>query len=182
MPNEASIRDGSYPLVQPLLLYARTDASYAARAFAQFAVSQAGQDLLPRHHLVALPSPGPRFSPGEQSAASFTPPDLLRIYFKSKTAHIATAPWPEFWAQAARLGAGRRALVIGHTDSTGDGEVNHRLAQLRAGLVANLLRRMGGADAPIEQQVARSEYPLASNETPEGQRSNRRVDVYVLPR
>ena len=77
--------------------------------------------------------------------------------------------------------AGQRALVLGNTDSTGTAEINARIAQRRAQLVAAVLRQYSRAETPIELKSTSSDAPLATNTTPEGRDANRRVDVFLLP-
>jgi outer membrane protein OmpA-like peptidoglycan-associated protein len=72
------------------------------------------------------------------------------------------------------------AIIIGHTDSTGDAKYNQGLSQRRAESVRDYLVKTG---APAEKLrvVGRGEdAPIASNNTPEGQATNRRVTVVVI--
>ena len=72
------------------------------------------------------------------------------------------------------------AIIIGHTDNTGDAKYNQGLSQRRAESVRDYLVKTG---APAEKLrvVGRGEdAPIASNNTPEGQATNRRVTVVVI--
>ena len=67
--------------------------------------------------------------------------------------------------------------IIGHTDSIGSDEYNLGLSRRRAESVGLYLRSQGvNGDRLIYEGRGESE-PLATNETPEGRRQNRRVDI-----
>jgi len=74
-------------------------------------------------------------------------------------------------------------VIEGHTDSFGSDEANQRLSQARAEAVSRHLL----ATAPISPaNVTALGYgesrPVASNETEEGRRRNRRIDIIIHPR
>lgn len=72
-------------------------------------------------------------------------------------------------------------LVAGHTDSTGSAEHNQLLSERRASSVQRYLE----ADGVIPQRIAAFGYgknqPIASNDTENGRRLNRRVDITIVP-
>jgi|GEM_PF-57519 len=71
--------------------------------------------------------------------------------------------------------------VIGHTDSTGSDEFNENLSRQRASSVATYARDAGLNQRRLSVE-GRGEYePRASNDTPEGRRSNRRVEIFLKP-
>jgi len=71
--------------------------------------------------------------------------------------------------------------VAGHTDSTGSDQYNQSLSQRRAGSVAAYLRsREVLADRLIEVGAGESR-PIATNDTPQGRRQNRRVEITLVP-
>ena len=75
---------------------------------------------------------------------------------------------------------GKRVRIEGHTDSTGPSNVNMRLSQQRADAVRDALIEMG-VDANRFNAVGMGEdFPIASNDSEEGRRRNRRVDVILL--
>lgn len=71
--------------------------------------------------------------------------------------------------------------VAGHTDITGSAEHNQILSERRAGSVQGYLER----DGVLPQRISSSGYgktrPIASNDTEEGRRLNRRVDITIIP-
>lgn len=73
-----------------------------------------------------------------------------------------------------------RIRFVGHTDSQGDDEANRRLSQRRAQAVRDFLVRSRGLDSARTRVEGRGEeQPIASNDTPEGRRANRRVEVIL---
>lgn len=74
-------------------------------------------------------------------------------------------------------------IIEGHTDSFGSDAANQQLSQARADAVQRYLL----ANAPISPgNITALGYgesrPVASNETPDGRRRNRRIDVIIHPR
>ncbi|MGH9341646.1 MAG: PKD domain-containing protein [Acidobacteriota bacterium] len=76
-----------------------------------------------------------------------------------------------------------RAIMTGHTDDRGTEEANQRVGMRRAELARDYLVQQHNIDANrIETRSAGESEPIASNETAEGRRQNRRVEVQlVLP-
>ncbi len=71
--------------------------------------------------------------------------------------------------------------VIGHTDSTGTETHNDVLSRERAVSVAGYIHN-AGADRRRLNVEGRGEYePRDSNDTIEGRRANRRVEIYIKP-
>lgn len=71
--------------------------------------------------------------------------------------------------------------VIGHTDSEGSAAFNQDLSERRARSVAGVLLEQGvsgGRIVPIGRGEAQ---PVASNNSPEGRRQNRRVEIIITP-
>lgn len=83
-------------------------------------------------------------------------------------------------ANAATAAKNRRVLLIGHTDDTGNSKLNADLSERRALEVAKLFREAGVPDNQIYYQGAGETLPIASNDTPEGQAKNRRVEIVDL--
>ena len=71
--------------------------------------------------------------------------------------------------------------ISGHTDSTGSSDYNQRLSEQRAQSVASYLIS-GGVQASRLFVLGRGESaPIASNDTPQGRQTNRRVEIRILP-
>ena len=71
--------------------------------------------------------------------------------------------------------------VVGHTDSTGTMQLNMQLSQARANSVGQYLQGQGVLAARIATQGVGPQYPIASNDTPEGRAQNRRVELILRP-
>ncbi len=71
--------------------------------------------------------------------------------------------------------------VSGHTDSTGSAEYNQRLSERRAASVDRYLETSGVLPQRISSAGFGMTRPIASNDTEEGRRLNRRVDIVIMP-
>ena len=76
-------------------------------------------------------------------------------------------------------------VIGGHADSTGSNELNRKLSTDRANSVLSyLMSTQGGILTPYAQYFCASGYgstrPVASNETPEGQAQNRRIEISII--
>ena len=71
----------------------------------------------------------------------------------------------------------KKILVVGHTDSTGNAELNQRLSEQRARAVSTILAQAGLQPADIYYQGAGASRPVAANITTEGRAQNRRVEL-----
>jgi putative exosortase-associated protein (TIGR04073 family) len=72
-----------------------------------------------------------------------------------------------------------RIEVLGHADSSGPPEFNDRLSEQRADAVRRAILQHGVEATRVQSQGFGSAAPVASNYTPEGRRSNRRVEIEV---
>lgn len=76
---------------------------------------------------------------------------------------------------------GSRIIIGGHTDASGDREINLRLSTARAEAVERFFN-LAGIPAERMQSVAYGDsQPIASNATPEGRAANRRITFDVQP-
>ena len=72
-----------------------------------------------------------------------------------------------------------KITVEGYTDSNGEPVYNKQLSKYRADMVKNYLIGQGISPANISAVGRGPEKPLKSNETPEGRKQNRRVEIKV---
>ncbi|MDB4976411.1 MAG: serine/threonine protein kinase [Myxococcaceae bacterium] len=191
-PSPESLRDGSYAIARPLMLYWRADASRDALAYVELALSPIGQALVKQAGFVAL-NPG-EANPDAIAAAAKTARDSKdgmpaaavhklassRVYFELASAKVDDAARKELASVAEQLKQGKRAIIVGNADSSGKQAGNSQFAQRRADAVAAQLKALGVAAASLTVQVANADAPRATNETEEGRRENRRVDVLVV--
>ena len=74
-----------------------------------------------------------------------------------------------------------RIRIEGHTDATGDDASNQTLSEKRAGAVRRFLVDTYGIDeSRLESQGFGESSPVDTNDTPEGQQNNRRVELIKL--
>jgi outer membrane protein OmpA-like peptidoglycan-associated protein len=73
----------------------------------------------------------------------------------------------------------RRAVVEGHTDSTGTFAENRELSQRRADSVRAQLLQEGAEPSQIQSKGMGQEFPLASNNSQAGRLQNRRVQILL---
>jgi outer membrane protein OmpA-like peptidoglycan-associated protein len=80
-----------------------------------------------------------------------------------------------------RDAANRRIMVEGHAsrESAAQEAYNQRLSEKRADTVADALARDGVRGGQIGSQGLGTRSPIASNDTEEGRRQNRRVEVVI---
>ncbi len=76
--------------------------------------------------------------------------------------------------------ASLRVRLDGHTDDTGTAQYNFSLAQRRATSVRDQLVAGGIAPARLEVRGFGPSRPIDTNDTPEGRRRNRRVELSVI--
>jgi outer membrane protein OmpA-like peptidoglycan-associated protein len=72
-----------------------------------------------------------------------------------------------------------RLEVEGHTDSVGGDEYNQRLSEQRGEAVRNYLTHEGMARSPVSAKGFGKTQPVATNDTAEGRRQNRRVELVI---
>lgn len=70
-----------------------------------------------------------------------------------------------------------RIFVAGHADSTGNDGINDPLSRNRAAAVGDYLISEGVNPSLIQTQGFGSHRPVQSNDTVEGRRQNRRVEI-----
>ncbi len=76
-----------------------------------------------------------------------------------------------------------RVVVEGHTDAFGSDADNLKLSQARADAVLqHLLARVPISPADLDAMGYGESRPVANNETAEGRKRNRRIDVVIKPR
>lgn len=71
--------------------------------------------------------------------------------------------------------------IVGHTDSTGSDQYNQGLSERRASSVASYMGGQGLPGTRVRQEGRGESQPIASNDSPEGRKRNRRVDIVIKP-
>lgn len=72
-----------------------------------------------------------------------------------------------------------KADIVGHTDSTGAAAYNQKLSERRAQAVAEAIIAEGIEPSRITARGEGESKPIATNDTAEGRKLNRRVDVFI---
>ena len=82
---------------------------------------------------------------------------------------------------ALKLNPQARMEITGHTDSAGDPAANITLSQERADAVANYMVTTGGLDRSRFDAIGKGDtMPVGDNNTEEGKRLNRRIEVKLV--
>ena len=105
------------------------------------------------------------------------------VYFDFDSATLNPEGQSELSGIAAdlRAHANYMAVLVGYTDSTGDDEYNAALAQRRAAAVQRQLATDLGTEIVRVAYVGLGEIqPVADNESSDGRKQNRRVEVVVV--
>ena len=71
--------------------------------------------------------------------------------------------------------------ITGHTDNTGSASLNQQLSESRANSVSRYFQSQGVLSQRIITKGMSFNYPIASNDTPEGRSMNRRVEILLTP-
>lgn len=82
-------------------------------------------------------------------------------------------------AAMLRLAPQASAVVVGHSDATGDELTNQALSQARADAVAAYLVANGIGEERVRAEGRGSQEPVAGNDTVEGRRANRRIEIQI---
>lgn len=103
------------------------------------------------------------------------------IAFQTEGTGLTAASKTELSAVAAAIKAcpEARITVIGHTDNTGDDEINIPLSRDRAQSVADYLVSEGVPADSVTAEGAGSSKPVAGNDTAAGRAQNRRTEIVV---
>ena len=105
------------------------------------------------------------------------------INFASDSAEVP-ASTREFLQKAAddlkRLPTDHVVEIAGYTDNTGDEALNVALSQRRADAVREALIKFGAAPDTLVAKGYGSADPIASNDTPEGRKRNRRIEYHIV--
>ena len=72
-----------------------------------------------------------------------------------------------------------RLTIEGHTDNSGNAEVNQTLSEQRANAVRDYLVNQGLDAGSLSAQGLGTNNPVADNSTAEGRQKNRRVEIIV---
>ncbi len=77
---------------------------------------------------------------------------------------------------------GQQIVIQGYTDSVGSSQYNKDLSERRARAVKQVFVDNGIPEDRLRVEGYGEQYPVASNETPQGRQLNRRVEIVVAPK
>lgn len=104
-----------------------------------------------------------------------------RLYFETGKSTLKVESQEQLHNVAAILKAYPKVNLKlgGYTDNTGDAAVNKKISNERANTAMQELVKLGVDPKRLEAEGYGQEHPVASNDTPEGQAQNRRIDIRV---
>jgi outer membrane protein OmpA-like peptidoglycan-associated protein len=107
---------------------------------------------------------------------------LRNILFASGSSELLPSSHRDLDVLAEELNArpAIRVMISGHTDNSGHEEMNRMLSEARAKAVVQYLKGQGVGPDRMEYKGLGSQQPVASNQTEEGRKRNRRVEFVVL--
>lgn len=80
---------------------------------------------------------------------------------------------------ARAIAENKKVIIRGHTDSSGDREMNFKVGLRRAKKIRDQLKQRGVARKNIETTSDGEDSPIASNKTKEGRQQNRRIEIIL---
>lgn len=187
VPNTMTVRTEAYPLTRRLYLYVPDRAKPEARAFADFAISAAGQEVVEKAGFVGQKvavMPQAAAPPGAPSAYAQLIPRADRLSVDLRFRPNSTVIDPKGVDDIKRIASvmskqfsDRGIMLIGFADSTGTRDYNLMLSKRRAQSVGDEMRQEGMN--PVLITGFGQELPVADNSSPDGQEKNRRVEVWL---
>lgn len=101
------------------------------------------------------------------------------IFFRASSDQLTESSYEALneVADLLRSNPGTQLIIEGHTDSTGSAELNRQLSLARANTVKTYLVSQGIGESRLKAEGFGPSRPLVSNETLEGRRKNRRVEL-----
>lgn len=107
----------------------------------------------------------------------------MNLYFRiGETGYIKTEENKKFIDDAKAYLAehkDKKLSLTGHSDSDGPDEMNQTLSEKRANAVEKQITASGFAKNQLSTDAKGEKEPIATNETPEGKKANRRVSIVV---
>jgi len=187
VPNTMTVRTEAYPLTRRLYLYVPDRAKPEARAFADFAISPAGQEVVEKagfvgQRVATMSEAEPPLGAPPAYAQMIPRADRLSVdlRFRPNSSVLDPKGLDDVKRIASVMGAefsDRGLMLIGFADSTGTREYNLVLSRRRAQSVGEQMRQEG--INPVLITGFGQELPVADNSTLDGQEKNRRVEVWL---
>jgi outer membrane protein OmpA-like peptidoglycan-associated protein len=109
--------------------------------------------------------------------------DKTLVFYKyGTTEEVYSQNLKSYFSQLAEVlkSTNDRILITGHTDATSSAEFNLALGLRRANEFKSHLIGLGVDESRITVESKGETMPRATNDTPEGQQQNRRVEIQIL--
>jgi phosphate transport system substrate-binding protein len=194
LPNRFTVATEDYALSRRLYLYTSTaPKNNNVARFIDFAKAKSGQEIVAQQGFIeqtvrAQDKPGASEdgttveAPAQYRQATANATRLsLNFRFRSGSKELDNKAVPDLDRVVTFLSDMRTppgsVVLIGFADSRGAADANVKLSQDRAQTVAGEFKQRGIAPAVVTGFG--SALPVATNETPEGQEKNRRVEIWV---
>ena len=178
LPSAVTVGDGTYPLRYPLRLYTVGDPKDELRHFLRFLYLHDGPTLVADAGLVPVQA----FASVSRSAARprrRAQVSLTRVGFGFRGSRLDGDARRELTDVASRLAVSEESVwITGHEEPS---EARDELAAARARTVAEFLEGQRIDPSRMTVDSRGTSEPLASNAELDGRRSNRRVDVWIVP-
>lgn len=116
---------------------------------------------------------------GQESRQVLLQSKVLFEFSESSLTKESTATLNEISA-LLNLYPNNKILIEGHSDSTGEKLFNQKLSEERANSVFEFLEASGISGGRMSVSGFGSLSPAATNDTAEGQRQNRRVEIKIM--
>ena len=185
-PTRFTVSTEDYALSRRLYLYTPTSASQLAKDFAQFAISEQGQELVEQTGLISqnirtekvFPTDGAPLSYKQYAQSGQRLSLNFRFNYGENDLDNKGKRDLERLIRFMEQNSGRRLVLMGFSDSVGAVAKNADLALRRAKAVERELVSRG---IPVVAVESYGELlPVANNETDAGRERNRRVEVWVI--
>lgn len=197
LPTSLSIVTEEYPICRRLMLYDWDAPGSLRNAFVQYVVYKPGQRLVTQTPFVELtpkifPASPPHNAPRayKDMAAKYSRIGLSFHLSREQVdssadaenqldnlARVNVLRLRTFLSQNSRTG--NDILLLGFADESESGSTGKNLARMRAQVVATSLRAVGIIVPSENIRDFGADVPVASNQTAEGRRKNRRVEVWL---
>ena len=178
-PSEQAVEQATYPLVYGLRAYTDGEPSVEVHRVLSFLMWREGRHQLEQAGFTPVSGFGAIKRETGTSERPMRPP-VTRVGFGFRGARLDSQARDQLTDLAALAADNDRELwIIGHQEPE-EGPPSGELALQRARSVADFLMQQGWSETRLTTDSAGLDEPLVPNDTLEGRRVNRRVDVWVL--
>jgi len=173
---------GIYPLRYPIWLYMLGEPTGELQRLITLLLLHDGPELLAEAGFLPLPSFDVVARSIERSRPRDSEVSVTRVGFGFRGSRLSRTARRDLEALAERLNGVEADLwITGHVEPTEATDGSPGLALARVESVVDVFVRAGVARSTMVLKDRGAREPVASNETPDGRRANRRADIWVVP-